>query len=330
MANQPAKDAEALKRHDRFARFILQNIERAVAFFKLALHPEDVAAIDWGTLDLAQQSSASKSLKLHSTDLSYTARYKTGARLSLALIIEHKSQKAEQRYPIQYQLLEHITNHVKHHDDGQGRAALPILVVLYHGKQAWQEPSLPDYYKSANHPAGTVERNAQNVKFNLVDLTSMTDEALMAFYEISVPLYICLLVCKHVWDASLDQTLGQIAKDLINLKDSHTGRELLDAILRYIETAYKNKEEFKNVLTNIDETNTIMGFYTQELAEKKAEGIAEGKAKGIAEGKNEGLTLVATKALKAGKLTVEEIADLTDTDLTFVLDIQSKIKKGLL
>jgi len=60
-----------------------------------------------------------------------------------------------------------------------------------------------------------------------------------------------------------------------------------------------------------------MGFYTEALAKNKAIG------------KQEKAIRVAVNALKKGKLNVEEIAELVETDLDFVLSIEAKVKKGL-
>gem|GEM_PF-4617188 len=63
-------------------------------------------------------------------------------------------------------------------------------------------------------------------------------------------------------------------------------------------------------------------------AEGLAEGRAEGRAEGIAEGHAEGLAeakrSAVIKALKRGKLTVEEIAEDNDLPLDEVLKIQKE------
>ena len=105
-----------------------------------------------------------------------------------------------------------------------------------------------------------------------------------------------------------------------------TVKALIDAVLKYIETAYKNKEEFRNVLSKVDETNTIMGFYTEELAEYRAIGKAEGKT----EGDYNRATKVAVKLLQAGQLSPEAIADAIEKDLAFVLAIKENIDSGQL
>lgn len=61
-------------------------------------------------------------------------------------------------------------------------------------------------------------------------------------------------------------------------------------------------------------------------AEGLAEGRAEGHAEGFSEGKSEARTEAIIKALKRGKLTIEEIAEDNDTPVDKVKEILSKIK----
>lgn len=66
------------------------------------------------------------------------------------------------------------------------------------------------------------------------------------------------------------------------------------------------------------------------LAEGKLQGLeegrAEGRAEGFSEGKSEARTEAIIKALKRGKLTIEEIAEDNDTPVDKVKEILSKIK----
>ena len=66
------------------------------------------------------------------------------------------------------------------------------------------------------------------------------------------------------------------------------------------------------------------------LAEGKLQGIEEGRAEGHAEGLEEGIQKARTeaiiKALKRGKLTLEEIAEDNDVPVEKVLDIQKKVR----
>ena len=67
-----------------------------------------------------------------------------------------------------------------------------------------------------------------------------------------------------------------------------------------------------------------MSYFDIVLEEKKKEGKLEGKIEGIEEKANK----VIVKALQAGKLTLEEIADLTDKDLAYVQAINAKLQTG--
>ena len=60
------------------------------------------------------------------------------------------------------------------------------------------------------------------------------------------------------------------------------------------------------------------------LAESKLQGIDEGHAKGF----NEACTNAITKALKRGKLTLEEIADYNDVSIDRVLEIQKGLQES--
>ena len=62
------------------------------------------------------------------------------------------------------------------------------------------------------------------------------------------------------------------------------------------------------------------------LAEGKLQGLEEGRAEGFSEGKSEARTEAIIKALKRGKLTIEEIAEDNDTPVDKVKEILSKIK----
>ena len=74
------------------------------------------------------------------------------------------------------------------------------------------------------------------------------------------------------------------------------------------------------------------------LAESKLQGIDEGHAKGFNDGRamgfneghakgfNEACTNAITKALKRGKLTLEEIADYNDVSIDQVREIQKNLQ----
>ena len=65
------------------------------------------------------------------------------------------------------------------------------------------------------------------------------------------------------------------------------------------------------------------------LAESKLQGIDEGHAKGFNDGRakgfNEACTNAITKALKRGKLTLEEIAEDNDVSIDRVREIQKNL-----
>ena len=66
------------------------------------------------------------------------------------------------------------------------------------------------------------------------------------------------------------------------------------------------------------------------LAEGKLQGIEEGRAEGRAEGLEDGMNKARTeaivKALKRGKLTIEEIAEDNDTPVKRVLELQAELQ----
>ncbi len=64
------------------------------------------------------------------------------------------------------------------------------------------------------------------------------------------------------------------------------------------------------------------------LAESKLQGIDEGHARGFNDGKEEACTNAITKALKRGKLTLEEIADYNDVSIDRVLEIQKGLQES--
>ena len=87
------------------------------------------------------------------------------------------------------------------------------------------------------------------------------------------------------------------------------------------EDSLKSYRDLKNVLDTSFEEGKMEGKM-EGLLEGKMEGLLEGKMEGLLEGKMKGKMEGIVKALQQGKLSVEDIAEIFDETVKFVLEVK--------
>ena len=121
------------KPHNNLFQKTWSNIQQAKNLFKNLLPQEIVKIIDLDTLTLSDDSFIDENLKAFHSDMLYHVRLKTGKKLYLYLLMEHKSS-FDRFAPLQ--LLRYMINIWDKHKKS---ALLPMIIpmVLYHGKTKW-------------------------------------------------------------------------------------------------------------------------------------------------------------------------------------------------
>ena len=144
--------------------------------------------------------------------------------------------------------------------------------------------------------------------------------SLRALLESEIPEEIILSILTDYSKADTDSIIEQIITKLQRATKSKTELEraiqqlLVLSRLRNLETETRKKATEMPITYDI----TTDGLYK--------EGIEQGIEQGIERGIEQGKINVIKKALFNKKLTIEEIADLADVSVDFVLSIQTGLK----
>jgi len=175
--------------HDKLFKATFSNKEVTQSLILDTFPKELVAGLDFGTLKLANTSFIDKRLKEHFADIVYTCVYKGKQPLTLALLLEHKSQKPQ--YP-HLQLIRYMLNGWEENAK-QKQPLRPIIpVILYHGEEKWYQRSFHEYFKNTDE---TLRLFIPQFDYLLTNLTALSDERIRHFR--SAFLRVTALLLKH-------------------------------------------------------------------------------------------------------------------------------------
>ncbi len=189
--NTPPNDVN--NPHDKFFKAAMGMKSIATAFTRQFLPKNILDKLNLDTLELDTASYITDDLKENFADLVWRCNFKNGGRQArIAFLHEHKSYLVE--YP-HFQLLDYIRGAWTTQIKQDKLPYLTIPIVLYHGKEKWEEAPLDSYF-------GVVEpdmlRFIPCFDYVLVNLQKYSDETIRAID--SIFLYRTLLAFKHSWD----------------------------------------------------------------------------------------------------------------------------------
>lgn len=308
-----------------FKKWISEKSE-AIAFSQTFL-PEYLSEdIDFETMKLENASFVDESLDEHSSDLVYSCEWKTGEKMMIDFIYEHKSYLPQ--YP-EFQLLRYLYNGYNY-QIRQGIEPNPVVcVVLYHGKETWTVRNISDYFALQ---AEKIKQFIPNFKYVLVDLADYSDEDIMAI-EAGFLLRSIMLLFKHKDDP---QFVLQNTEKLFIFVEEDIAQERIEMyfelVFVYIFEAYLfKKEEVKQIMDTIP--NILRNKATNTYEMLVQEGAIIGEERGIVRGqqfteKYDALKSVLNSLIAAPELTDKQIALIVGTNIKFVEEVKEGFGNG--
>ena len=336
------------KPSDAFFKRGLSKLQLVKKLLQLLLDPQEVQRINWATLQPAKDSLVTKKLKRLNIDLLYTVKYNDNTDLVLMLLIEHKSHTPLKDDVVELKLMEYemevykaVKDYRKEENTLRRKQAgsQPLIdtpfpnistIVVHHGRSPWNAPDwqtrrgLPQQLPANHAPRGL------RYSYYLHDLSRMTDQEVLAFYQSSAELLVMALLMKHSHDKSLHklEALLLLAR---NIKSAQEGFILFEELSEYMLT-FTEPENYEHVITIAEQFDPTLKEDVMTIAEAleqrgeargEARGVAIGEAKGKAEGKADGLNIskLIIKALRAGEAD-NNIAEKYQVPLQQVTDLK--------
>jgi hypothetical protein len=184
--------------HDTFFRQLLTQPQVVADFVKNYLPADVVAMLDLTQLQPEKETFVDVRLRKHFSDLLYSVPLKSGGKVFLYLLFEHKSQPDKQA---RLQLLRYMVR-IWEQEWRKRRQLSPIVPILfYHGQETW---SYPVEFADLVEPPEALKRFTPHFRHLLTDLSAYSDEQVVG----EVWLRVSLLVLKHIFDQNLGATIA--------------------------------------------------------------------------------------------------------------------------
>ncbi len=291
--------------HDRYIRSVLTNPPVIQEFFQHHLPEKIKQSIDFSSIVPQKESFVDDRLRLQITDLLYAVNFNEQPGY-LYVLLEHASTPDKF---LPFRMLKYTTAIMNEHLRKTGDKILPIVypLILYTGKKSYNHSTnIYDLF-------GNQKKLAQNIytkPYDLVDLTTVSDETLKAYEWFGV----AGMITKHIHDPDILPILRNMVEFLNKLEESGN-EEYVSITLSYIVEAgtVNSKDEFVEILkTGLSyQEEKIMTLAEQFRQEGVQKGIAQGIEKGIEKGARKTATNIALKMIKAG-INLQEIQEMTD------------------
>jgi hypothetical protein len=156
--------------HDTFFRQLLAQPETAADFVKNYLPADVVAMLDLTQLQPEKETFVDARLRKHFSDLLYSVPLKSGGKVFLYLLFEHKSQPDKQA---RLQLLRYMVR-IWEQEWRKKRQLSPIVPILfYHGQEKWSySTEFADLIESPE----ALKQYTPHFRHLLTDLSAYSDE----------------------------------------------------------------------------------------------------------------------------------------------------------
>ncbi len=277
--------------HDTFFRQLLAQPAMVADFVQNYLPAEVVALLDLTKLQPERDTFVDPRLRKHFSDLLYSVPLKSGGKVYLYLLFEHKSRPDKQA---RLQLLRYMIRIWEQEWRKRGQISPIVPLLFYHGPETW---SYSTEFADLVEAPEALKQFTPHFRHLLTDLSSYSDQQIRG----EVWLRVGLLALKHIFDQNLGQQLPHILGLIGSLAQQESGLEMLRTVLLYIAQANQavTEAEFERgvAAAALPEGENLMAT----LAEKwKEEGWVRGRAEGLEEGLERGLERGLEQGLEKG------------------------------
>jgi predicted transposase/invertase (TIGR01784 family) len=213
--------------HDQFVRSTLSDKTIAMSFLENYLPSEIVEKLDFSKLEVSQESVVDEDLQENQTDLLYKISAKSGEKVFVYVLLEHKSAPEKR---VAFQLLRYLVRIWEKH---KLASKFPQIVplVLYHGKRKWnvnrEFAALVEFGKDKVYAKST-----PNFEYFICDLSKFDENELKG----EIALRIILLLLKHIFSPNLKHELVGILRLFAEIPEKGVV-ELFGKMLRYLSAS---------------------------------------------------------------------------------------------
>lgn len=310
--------------HDKYARFVLQTKAAAVQLMQFCL-PERVAGnIEFGSMELSDDSFIDARLRNHFSDICYRGKTKQASPIQISIIIEHKSAPPDT--PITEQLLRYISN-IWHNDIRQKRRlSLTIPILLYHGERPLEKEDSALLFPDA--PQDLLPY-VPSFAYAILDIANITDTVLENLNFLL--LRNILLALKHSRNADyIDKYWEKIVIFAPTVRSESISTQIWQATILYLGRTSKvfNKKikEMDNLLSTSEKLE-FKPFFLSLIEEGMEKGIEKGIEKGKEQGIQQGMAqLLSSFIRKNPDVNDKTLAELFDIDESLVRRVRAQIQ----
>ncbi|EMN90201.1 Rpn family recombination-promoting nuclease/putative transposase [Leptospira weilii] len=269
--------------HDRLIRETFQDKKEAAIFFKNTLPSEVVKLLDLENLELSESSFISEELKQEQTDLLFQIPLKSGNKLNVYLLFEHKSYLENAIY---IQLLGYLTEIYRNQQRNEESLSVVIPFVFYHGEKEWKlGDRFLDQFVLTSQEAEILKDFIPDFKIDLFDLKGIELKKKLE----SITFQVTLGVVQKIREGDLEliSHLPGLFSLLLGIEEESKRVAILRKLLLYIYWVRDLKpSELKGVLqrSKLEQYEELTVTTAEKLI---SEGIQQGIEKGVQQGKIE-------------------------------------------
>ncbi len=291
------------KDHDGIFKTAFSEPKRAASLLKLAAKKNKSLAKFLQVVDLktmrAERSETNRQGLKGSADLAFSLKIKNSknkAKLVVGLVLEHKS------YPDN-----EVVSQLEHYFYELFRLSRPdcpmVAVIVYNGEIKWNPlkaklyAKYPEYFHDIGYP----------FKIEMIDVGNEVGN--IDFNQLNPYVSLALVAMKYVFNAEKYKPLMDKAVAYFTNPKNKIDANFIQEVLLYL--GEETSSEYREAIMDRPEI----------MAERKRNGFVSVADVIRAEAKHSAVI----KALKRGKLTVEEIAEDNDLSLDEVLKIQKEL-----
>jgi len=336
--NDAGKDTKAWSPGADYFKKTFSNPASAGEFLGVHLPPDLKSALNLDSLTLSPDTYVTDWLTEIRADVVYELRTQAGEELNVCFLIEHKGDNPEQEQPLYLQLLKYMVHAWDLQWQNGRRTLRPIIpVVVYTGAKGWN-PKAPMDLFGLSRQTEVMYRFIPQVPFILENLRSRTTEEIDSLYRAADLSLMFRLFYAKIKNLLTDEHLLAILEKS-GEKLGNEERVFQDAYV-YLSYVFGNRERerFRSFLKWAQESTkntameSAMKYYIQtEFADELAAGRAEAAAKAAAEAAEAAAAKAADKtrgaivrALRMGKLELEDIASMMEVSVAEVLAIKEE------
>ena len=292
--------------HDSFFKKLFDNEENIRDFLQAYLPKELSKEIDFSSIKISDREKENRKYKKQYLDLCVDCLI-SKTQTKIYIIFEHKSYYDKLTL---IQTLNYCMTIWENEIENNQKYLTPIIpFIFYHGKtKSKLKYNFKDYFK----PNSSIERYLMDFKFIIFDTTKIKNHDIINSIN-NLYLSASLLLMKNIFKDI--QELKPILKEIVRLED--------DRVIRLFEYIVVNKdiekEELKEIISDIKGEKTMPTLAQRWLEEGKAEGIQIGIQKGIFE--------TAIKMIAKFNLSIDDVIKELNLKKEELLEYMQKKKK---